>query len=43
MIDLDDYEERTFCLLQTDASLTTAQIAKSVGLSASPCWRRTIG
>jgi Lrp/AsnC family transcriptional regulator len=27
-------------LLQSDASLTAAQIAEQVNLSASPCWRR---
>jgi Lrp/AsnC family transcriptional regulator len=27
-------------LLQHDASLTAAEIAEQVNLSASPCWRR---
>lgn len=40
MTELDEYEKRIVRLLQADASLTTAQIAERVGLSASPCWRR---
>ncbi len=37
---LDRYERRILELLQEDASLSTAALAESVGLSASPCWRR---
>jgi Lrp/AsnC family transcriptional regulator len=37
---LDSYERRILALLQEDASLSVAQIAEQVGLSASPCWRR---
>ncbi|PXA90988.1 AsnC family transcriptional regulator [Nostoc sp. 3335mG] len=40
MIDLDPYERKILRELQCDASLTTAQLAERVGLSASPCWRR---
>ncbi len=40
MIDLDPYERKILRELQSDASLTTAQLAERVGLSASPCWRR---
>lgn len=40
MIDLDPYERKILRELQADASLTTAQLAERVGLSASPCWRR---
>lgn len=40
MIELDLYEKKILRELQADASLTTAQIAERVGLSASPCWRR---
>lgn len=40
MTDLDAYEIKILRELQKDASLTTAQIADRVGLSASPCWRR---
>ncbi|GAA0764314.1 Lrp/AsnC family transcriptional regulator [Erythromicrobium ramosum] len=37
---LDAYEKRILRLLQEDASLSNADIAEKVGLSASPCWRR---
>lgn len=37
---LDAYERRILRLLQEDASLSNAEIADKVGLSASPCWRR---
>lgn len=37
---LDDYEKRIIRELQRDATLTTADVAERVGLSASPCWRR---
>lgn len=37
---LDAYEKRILRLLQEDASLSNAEIAEKVGLSASPCWRR---
>lgn len=40
MTDLDQYEIKILRELQKDASLTTAQLAERVGLSASPCWRR---
>lgn len=40
MTDLDDFERRILRELQRDASLTTAELAARVGLSASPCWRR---
>jgi len=40
MTDLDPYEIKILRELQRDASLTTAQLAERVGLSASPCWRR---
>lgn len=40
MIELDQYEKKILRELQSDASLTTAQLAERVGLSASPCWRR---
>ncbi|GAA3252407.1 Lrp/AsnC family transcriptional regulator [Sphingomonas yabuuchiae] len=38
--DLDIWERRILALLQEDASLSTAAIAETIGLSASPCWRR---
>ncbi len=37
---LDLYEKRILRLLQEDASLSNAEVAEKVGLSASPCWRR---
>ena len=37
---LDSFERRILALLQEDATLSTAEIAERVGLSASPCWRR---
>lgn len=37
---LDVYEKRILRLLQEDASLSNAEIAERVCLSASPCWRR---
>ena len=40
MTDIDDYEKRIIRELQRDATLTTAEVAERVGLSASPCWRR---
>lgn len=40
MTELDVFEKRILRELQRDASLTTAEIAERVGLSASPCWRR---
>lgn len=40
MTELDPYERKILRELQADASLTTAEVAERVGLSASPCWRR---
>ena len=37
---LDPFEKKMLRELQRDASLTTAELAERVGLSASPCWRR---
>jgi Lrp/AsnC family transcriptional regulator len=37
---LDPIDLEILALLQEDASLSSAQIAEQVGLSASPCWRR---
>lgn len=37
---LDATDLRILDLLQTDASLTAAEVAARVGLSQSPCWRR---
>jgi Lrp/AsnC family transcriptional regulator len=37
---IDSVDRRILDCLQTDASTSTAQIARMVGLSQSPCWRR---
>lgn len=37
---LDEIDCRILALLQEDASLNAADIARRVGLSQSPCWRR---
>lgn len=36
----DSIDRRILDCLQDDGSLSTAQVARSVGLSQSPCWRR---
>lgn len=38
---LDPFEKRILSILQTDSSLSNAQVAKAIGLSEAPCWRRT--
>jgi DNA-binding Lrp family transcriptional regulator len=38
--ELDGVDAKILELLQTDASLSIAEIADKVGLSSSPCWRR---
>ena len=40
MTDLDPFEKKILREVQQDASLTTAELAERVGLSATPCWRR---
>jgi Lrp/AsnC family transcriptional regulator len=37
---MDDLDRRILSTLQTDASLSVAQVAERVGLSTTPCWRR---
>lgn len=37
---LDDTDRAILQELQRDASLSTAELARRVGLSPSPCWRR---
>jgi Lrp/AsnC family transcriptional regulator len=39
-MDLTQIDIQILGLLQSDASLTAAQIGEQVNLSASPCWRR---
>jgi Lrp/AsnC family transcriptional regulator len=38
--DLDETDLRILEAMQRDATQSTADLAKSVGLSQSPCWRR---
>ncbi|MEM7124520.1 MAG: Lrp/AsnC family transcriptional regulator [Pseudomonadota bacterium] len=40
MLDLDAIDEKLLGLLQTDAGLSSAELADKVGISQSPCWRR---
>ena len=37
---MDCYDKKILALLQTDGTLTVAEIAAAVGLSSTPCWRR---
>lgn len=39
-VKLDGFDRKLLSLLQTDAGLTASELAKRVGLSTSPCWRR---
>lgn len=39
--DLDKFERHILALLQCDSSRSNAEIAKEIGLSEAPCWRRT--
>lgn len=39
-MDLDKYDRRILDILQQDCSLAVAEVARRVGLSTSPCWRR---
>jgi len=38
--EIDDIDAKILKLVQSDASLSVADIATKVGLSSSPCWRR---
>lgn len=38
--DLDRFDREILALLQTDATLSAAEIGTRIGLSQSPCWRR---
>jgi Lrp/AsnC family transcriptional regulator len=38
--ELDRFDREILMLLQTDASLSAAEIGARIGLSQSPCWRR---
>ena len=37
---LDDFDRKILDIVQTDATLSAAEIGERVGLSQSPCWRR---
>jgi len=37
---MDEIDKKILSVLQKDASLSVADIADQVGLSATPCWRR---
>lgn len=39
-ISLDSFDRRILMILQEDATLPNAEVAKRVGLSATPCWNR---
>src|SRR5919205_1497595 len=37
---MDDIDRQLIDILQRDATLSIAQMAEQVGLSATPCWKR---
>lgn len=37
---MDDMDRRILRILQVDCSLSASDVARKVGLSASPCWKR---
>ena len=37
---MDDMDRRILKILQLDSSLAASDVARRVGLSASPCWKR---
>ncbi|MEI8146893.1 MAG: Lrp/AsnC family transcriptional regulator [Alphaproteobacteria bacterium] len=37
---MDDTDRRILAVLQQDASLSIAEVAKRAGLSTTPCWKR---
>jgi Lrp/AsnC family transcriptional regulator len=41
LVELDTYEWQILAILQADASQSNAEVAKAIGLSEAPCWRRT--
>lgn len=40
LIELSDIDKKILNAIQHDASITNAELAELVGLSAAPCWRR---
>ncbi|HIA21428.1 MAG TPA: winged helix-turn-helix transcriptional regulator, partial [Alphaproteobacteria bacterium] len=37
---MDKMDRQILRLLQVDSSLSVSEVARKVGLSASPCWKR---
>ncbi|WP_415838783.1 Lrp/AsnC family transcriptional regulator, partial [Roseomonas mucosa] len=37
---MDEIDRKLLAILQQDATLSIAQMADKVGLSATPCWKR---
>ncbi|MCZ6509573.1 MAG: Lrp/AsnC family transcriptional regulator [Alphaproteobacteria bacterium] len=37
---MDDMDRRILKILQEDASVSASDVARQVGLSSSPCWKR---
>ena len=37
---MDKMDQQILRILQTDSSLSISEIARTIGLSASPCWKR---
>lgn len=37
---MDDMDRKILRILQTDSSQSVSDVARAVGLSASPCWKR---
>ena len=37
---MDKMDQQILRILQTDSSLSISEIARKIGLSASPCWKR---
>lgn len=40
LIELSDTDKKILKVIQEDATITNAELAEKVGLSAAPCWRR---
>ncbi|WP_164078271.1 Lrp/AsnC family transcriptional regulator [Alteromonas facilis] len=40
MLAIDAIDKKILQILQRDANLSTAEIAESIGLTTTPCWRR---
>ena len=40
LINLSEIDRKILNVIQRDASITNAELAERVGLSAAPCWRR---